>query len=193
MREKPLYQHIFRHLPELETARLILRPVRLSDAKDMYEYARDTEVARYVLWESHRSITDSIECIRDLRRQYRHGWPSSFAIILKQNQKMIGTIGFMWVNCENRSAEVGYSLSRAYWHQGLMTEALKEILSFAFTVLRLHRVEAQHDQRNPASGKVMQHAGMQYEGLLHDRIFNKGSFCTVALYASINPYDTKPG
>ena len=187
MQDQALYRRVFRHLPVLSTERLILRPVRYSDAASMFEYSQDEEVSKYVLWDPHRSVLDSYESIRDLRRLYRHGWPSSYAIALKDSDKLIGTIGFMWLNTENKSAEIGYSLSKPYWNQGFMTEALKAMIGFAFDTLHLHRIEAQHDLRNPASGKVMAKAGMTEEGILRDRIFNKGRYCSVAVYAIINP------
>ena len=87
------------------------------------------------------------------------------------------------VSKENRSAEVGYSLSRDYWNQGIMTEALRAVIRFGFEELRLNRIEAQHELDNPASGQVMRHVGMQYEGTLRQRIKNKGRFVDVALYA----------
>ena len=177
------YQGIFSHLPKLETERLILRPLKMSDARDMYAYAKDTEVSRHVLWDAHRNIWDSRQFLRAAIRQYRWGKPGSFAITLRESGRMIGTIGFMWVNYEYKSAEVGYSLSREYWNRGIMTEALRQVVEFGFQELRLNRIEAQHDVDNPASGRVMAHVGMQYEGTLRQRIKNKGRFVDVALYA----------
>ena len=84
---------------------------------------------------------------------------------------------------ENRPAEVGYSLSRAYWNRGFMTEALTCVLEFGFTRLNLNRIEAQHECDNPASGHVMRNAGMKHEGTLRQRIYNKGRFSDVDLYA----------
>ena len=68
--------------------------------------------------------------IRYLLRQYRSCAPGTFVIALLDTGKVIGTIGFMWVQTENRSAEVGYSLSRAYLNRGFMTEALTCVLEF---------------------------------------------------------------
>ena len=176
---------VFRHLPELKTQRLILRPIQRKDADDIFEYARDEEITRYVMWEAHRSIADTYEYIHEIRRQYRHGWPSQFGIQLLETGQLIGTIGFMWINVDHRSAEIGYSLSRKYWNHGYMTEALTAVIRFAFETLHLHRLEAQHDVRNPASGRVMQKAGMQFEGTLRDRIRLRGKYCTVNLYAIV--------
>ncbi len=177
------YQRIFSHLPALETDRLILRPLRMGDAGDLYAYASDPEVSRHVLWDTHRSLTDSRQFLRAAIRQYRRGLPGSFAIVLKESGRMIGTIGFMWVNTDHKSAEVGYSLHRDYWNRGLMTEALRAVIAFGFDTLCLHRIEAQHETDNPASGQVMAHAGMRREGVLRQRLMNKGRYVDVALYA----------
>ncbi|MBQ1946848.1 MAG: GNAT family N-acetyltransferase, partial [Clostridia bacterium] len=99
--------------------------------------------------------------------------------------RLIGTIGFIWVNTDHRSAEVGYSLARDCWNQGYATESLKAILHYGFERLRLNRIEAQHEADNPASGRVMEKAGMQYEGTLRQRVFNKGHFSDVMLYARV--------
>ena len=177
------FESIFSHLPVLETERLILRPMRMSDARDLFAYASDPEVSRHVLWDTHRSLRDSRRFLRAALRQYRQGLPGSFAITLRESGRMIGTIGFMWINTEYQSAEVGYSLSREYWNRGIMTEALRKVVRFGFEELRLNRIEAQHELTNPASGRVMAHAGMLYEGTLRQRVKNKGHFSDVALYA----------
>ena len=179
------FADVFSHLPTLLTPRLMLRPVRMSDAEDMFEYSRDPEVARHVLWDAHRSIHQTRDYIRYLIHQYRTAAPGTFAIVLRDSGKVIGTIGFMWVQTDNRSAEVGYSLSRSYWNQGYMTEALREVVAFGFERLKLNRMDAQHECSNPASGRVMLHAGMRHEGTLRQRIFNKGRFVDVELYAIV--------
>lgn len=174
---------IFAKLPTLRTPRLSLRAARMSDAEDVYAYSRDAEVARHVLWEAHTSIHQTRAYLRYILRQYRAGLPSTFVIEHTAQRRVIGTIGLMWVQHENNTAEIGYSLSRGYWNQGLMTEALTAILRFCFDTLRLNRVEAQHETDNPASGAVMRHAGMRREGTLRQRVYNKGRYVDVELYA----------
>jgi ribosomal-protein-alanine N-acetyltransferase len=174
---------IFQRMPSLETPRLLLRKVVMSDATDLYAYGRDPEVARHVLWEPYRSESDARVYVRFLHRQYRNDQPSSWGIVYKPENRMIGTIGFMWWNRDHNSAEVGYSLSRAFWNQGIMSEALRETLRFGFEVLGLHRIEAQHERDNPASGRVMEKVGMRREGTLFGRLYNKGRYVDVELYA----------
>ena len=173
----------FSRLPVLETRDLFLRrPVR-KDAEDIFRYTSDPEVARYVLWDPHRSISESRSFVRDLRFRIRSGYPSSWAVVLRESGTVIGTIGFMWYSAENRSAELGYSFSREYWNRGYATQALGAVVCAAFRSLPLNRLEAQHDVRNPASGRVMQKCGFRQEGILRSRILNKGEYVDVALYA----------
>ena len=173
----------FFRLPVLETEDLILRRPALRDAKDIFRYASDPEVARYVLWDVHRSVSESRHFVRELRGRLRSGLPSSWAVVLKETGTVIGTIGFVWYSTDNRSAELGYSFSREYWNRGYATQALKAVTDTVFRSLPLNRLEAQHDLRNPASGRVMQKSGYRQEGILRSRIMNKGEYADVALYA----------
>ena len=167
----------------IATRRLALRPARMHDAEDMYEYSKDAEVARHVLWDAHRSIRETRSVLRRMIRDYRFAPPFTYVIELLEEHRVIGTIGLMNFNSVNRSAEIGYSLSRAYWNRGLMTEALNGMLRYCFEELKLNRIEAQHEVENPASGAVMRHAGMRREGTLRKRIYNKGQFRDMELYA----------
>lgn len=176
-------QSVFSSLPVLETKRLRLRPLTMRDERDMYRYASDPEVSRHVLWDAHESPRQTRAALRSALRQYRNGAPGSFAIERRSDRRMIGTIGFMWISCEHRSGEVGYSLARDCWNQGYATEALSAVLRFGFDTLRLHRIEAMHEIDNPASGRVMEKCGMKCEGTLRGRVFNKGHFSDVRLYA----------
>lgn len=178
-------QSVFSDLPVLETRRLRLRPLCMRDERDMYRYASDPEVARHVLWDAHESPRQTRAALRSALRQYRNGSPSSFAVERRSDRRMIGTIGFMWINCEHRSGEVGYSLARDCWNQGYATEALSAVLRFGFETLRLQRVEAMCEVDNPASARVMEKCGMTYEGTLRSRVFNKGRYSDVRLYAAL--------
>jgi len=167
----------------LRTPRLIIRRLSLSDAADVYAYSRDEEVARHVLWMPHKSVGESRSYIRSIQHKYRAGEPTSWGIEYRENRRIIGTIGYMWHQSDNSAAEIGYSLSRAYWNQGIMTEALRAVIAYSFDRLRINRLEAQHEVNNPASGMVMSKAGMSREGLLRERLYNKGRYVDVVLYS----------
>ena len=171
------------YMPELETERLRLRKLTMRDAQDIYNYSRDPLVAKHVLWDAHRSIGESRAYLRYMLRKYRMTEPASWGIELKSTGRIIGTSGYMWIQTDNAAAEVGYSLSRLYWGQGIMTEALHAVIDYAFTALKLNRIEAIHEIDNPASGAVMKKCGMQYEGRLRQKLFNKGRYVDVDMYA----------
>ena len=173
----------FYRLPVLETEDLILRKPRLKDAGDIFRYASDEAVSRDVLWDPHRSVGETRSFIRDLRSRIRAGFPSSWAVELRSSGKVIGTIGFVWYSPENRSAELGYSFSREYWNHGYATQALSAVIDCLFRSIPVNRLEAQHDVRNPASGRVMEKCGLRQEGVLRNRIVNKGEYVDTALWS----------
>ena len=176
---------VFRNLPTLETPRLTLRKLRMRDAEDVYSWSRDPDVARYVLWTAHQNVRETREYIRYVRSLYRRGLPSSWGIELKETGRVIGTMGVMaWIP-EYRVAEVGYSLGKKWWRQGYAAEALSALMDLMFDEMRINRVEGQCDVRNPASGRVMEKCGMRREGLLRQRVRNKGEAVDVLLYAVI--------
>ena len=108
---------------------------------------------------------------------------TDLAIELRETGRVVGTIGFVWIDDEHNCAEIGYSLAQEYWGRGLMTEALRAMLEFAFVRLHLNRVEAMFDVRNRASGRVMEKCGMRREGLLRQKLYNKGEYVDVEIWA----------
>lgn len=176
-------EYAYGYMPTLETPRLRLRRLSMRDAQDIYDYGCDPQVARHVLWDAYANVAEARSYLRFMLRKYRMGEPASWGIELKKSGKIIGTIGFMWIQQENAAAEAGYSLSRMYWNQGIMTEALSALIDHGFRTLNLNRIEAQHETDNPASGAVMRKCGMRHEGTLRQRMLNKGKYVDVELYA----------
>ena len=184
----------YTYMPELTTPRLRLRKLTMRDAEDIYRYGRDPEVARHVLWDAYRSIGEARAYLRYMLRKYRAHEPASWGIELRETGAVVGTIGFMWIQEDNAAAEVGYSLARDQWNKGLMTEALQAVIDYGFGRLNLNRIEAQHETTNPASGAVMRKCGMLHEGTLRGRLYNKGRYVDVQLYAILRQdYAAKTG
>ena len=184
-REPDTPADFFARLPVIDTPRLTLRKMRMSDAPDVYRYAKDPEVARHVLWEAHKSMWETRAYIRYMLWQYRSGLPSSWAIELKETGQVVGTIGYMSYNADNATVEVGYSLAREQWSKGLMTEALNAVIGETFRALDMHRIEAMHFTDNPASGRVMEKCGMLHEGHLRGRVCCKGVFRDVEMWGMV--------
>ena len=170
-------------MPEISTDRLILRRMTMKDAQDIFEYSRDPEVARHVLWTAQKHISEAKEYVRYMTKCYRDDLPSSWGIIDKESGRLVGTIGYMAFSEENASVEIGYSLARWLWGKGLATEALRAVIDYTFEAMDINRIEAQHELTNPSSGRVMEKCGMKKEGILRQRLYNKGKFVDVALYS----------
>ena len=82
---------------------------------------------------------------------------------------MIGKCILFQFNQANHRAEIGFILNHNYWRQGLMHQALEAVIDFAFTTLKLHRIEADVDPENAGSLGVLEKLGFQREGLFRDR------------------------
>ncbi len=175
----------FRGNPRLATARLILRRLKTSDAPDMFEYASDQEVARYVMWDAHKALDDSLIFIMWTLDRYQKDEAGEWGIELKESSRLIGSMGFVKLDEANSCASIGYALANRYWGQGIMTEAVERLIEFAFGEMNLNRVEAVHFLPNEASGRVMQKAGMKYEGILRQRMYSKNKYWDVKQYAII--------
>ena len=170
-------------MPTLETRRLILRRIAMHDAGDIFEYSKDKEVARHVLWSAQKDVSEAKDYCRFMMKRYRCDQPSSWGIIEKATGRLVGTIGYMDHNEDNATVEVGYSLARWLWNGGYMTEALARVIEYTFEAMDINRIEAQHELDNPSSGRVMEKCGMKKEGVLRQRLYNKGRYVDVALYA----------
>jgi [ribosomal protein S5]-alanine N-acetyltransferase len=151
------------NIKPIETKRLLLRPIELNDAEDMYEYASNPENIGFVGFKPHESLDDTRATILKLfLSKPEKRMPETWAIVLKDNQKMIGTIDFHTLNKRTFEGEVGYILNKDFWNQGLITEALKAVIDFGFKTWKLQRITAKCHPLNYASSKVMSKAGMEF-------------------------------
>ena len=163
-------RQIFSSPPTLETERLTLRKIRRSDANDMFEYSKDPEVTRYLLWEPHPDKRYTSAYLADVMKRYRDGKFYDWGVILRDEDKMIGTCGFTRFCPDDDSAECGYVLNRSYWGMGIACEALFAVMNFGFTTLSLHRIECRYMIENERSRRVTEKVGMTYEGTLRDAV-----------------------
>ena len=177
--------NLFKRIPDLSTERLLLRKIRLTDASDMFEYSKNPDVTKYLLWDPHPNVEHTRNYIDYLQDRYRDGKYYDWAVILKSSGKMIGTCGFSSISPEHRSAEVGYVLNPAFRGQGIAGEALSAVLDFAFRKMALNRVEAKCVEENGSSERVMQKVGMTFEGVARSALLVKGEFRNIKIYSML--------
>lgn len=168
----------------LETERLILRRFKIEDAQDMYQnWANNPEVNKFLSWPVHQSVDVSKAVIANWVKSYSEPDNYQWAITQLSDQAVIGSIGVIHKNDDIGKVEIGYCISRQWWHQGITSEALKALIDFFISEVGINRVESMHDPNNPNSGKVMLKCGMKYEGTMRQSHRNNQGISDSVWYA----------
>ncbi len=149
----------------IKSERLLLRPFKMEDAEKMFSnWAKDSEVTRYLTWEAHKDIDETRIVLKSWTESYEDDNYYHWAIEFEG--EAIGGIGLANVSDIHCSAYIGYCLGKAFWNKGFMSEALEAMLDFLFFEVGFNKLSAFHDVENPASGRVMEKVGMKQEGIL---------------------------
>jgi len=153
----------------LATPRLKLRRLETGDAAAYLGIFSDTETMRFWSGEPIDTLDEAREMLdRDLE-WVASGAALCWGIARPENDRLVGKISLYLFSRQNRRAEVGYILDRAYWGRGLMFEALTAVLDFTFDELALHRIEADVDPHHAASLALLEKLGFAREGRFRDR------------------------
>ncbi|MGB8455745.1 MAG: GNAT family protein [Anaerocolumna sp.] len=147
----------------LETGRILLRQWKESDLWDFYEYAKSPNVGPRAGWKPHDSLVES-QVILDSFIESQEVW----AVVYKENWKVIGSIGLHKDTKRDgpNVKMIGYVLSEKYWGLGLIPEAVKEVIRYAFEELKLDLITVYHYPFNYQSRRVIEKCGFKYEGIL---------------------------
>lgn len=169
--------------PSLETARLVLRPFTLADAPIVQRLAGAVEVADTTQNIPHPYPDGAAELwIASHADRFAAGTVITFAIVLRATAELLGAIGIS-LSPRHHLGELGYWIGAPYWNKGYTTEAAAAVIDYGFETLGLHRIQARHFTRNPASGRVMQKVGMTFEGIQRESVLKNGRYEDVAFYS----------
>lgn len=170
----------------LETERLILRPFQKEDGKDMFKnWASDDRVTRFLRWNTHESEQDSFTICEIWSNESKDIKNYQWAITLKDTKEVIGSIGLVDLEESMLRGEIGYAIGYNFWGQGIVKEALEELLKY-FKELGFVRIQAFHELDNSNSGKVLLKSGFECEGILRKFEKNKnGELVDVKMYSII--------
>ncbi|HEX8728199.1 MAG TPA: GNAT family protein [Ktedonobacterales bacterium] len=167
---------IFASVPVIETSRLILRGIRESDAEAIFATFSDPQTLEFYDALPHQSVEESRELIREIAGWYARREGIRWGITLRGADEVIGACGLFKFDEGFHRAETGYELRRAYWRQGIMSEALGGVLAFGFNEMGLHRIEAVTDEGNVRSRGLLLKLGFTHEGALRQRFAWQGRF-----------------
>jgi ribosomal-protein-alanine N-acetyltransferase len=160
----------FSTFPTLVTPRLILREFTPADAADLFSFRSDPEVAKYDSDPPMQEVTEAAGLIEQIGKHYTAKESLGWAVVLKEEKRVIGDFVFFFWERAYYKADLGYCLARPYWRQGLATEALRAILQFGFDTLHVHRVNADTRMDNLASTRLLEKVGFRHEGVRRECI-----------------------
>lgn len=171
-------------MPEMVTEDLSMRKCSQKDIEEFFRLAVNPNVTKFVQWENHKSIEETTSYVASLEEEFFKGDRMTWAICSRQADTFMGLISLSQINEKNFSAEVGFWLGEEYWNKGYATEALKVIIDYGlYGNLNLHRIYARHIVEHIACGRVLQKAGLIFEGVERGSVYCKGKFFDAARYA----------
>jgi len=159
---------VFQAFPRLETERFVLRQLHLSDAESLFAILSDEEVTRFYDDEAFTEVGQAREQIEAWARSFDAKRSVRWGIAQKTDDAVVGTCGYYGFHTWNSRGSIGYELARAYWRQGIMTEALAAIVGFGFREIGLNRIQAVVMPGNVGSERLLEKLGFRREGLLRE-------------------------
>lgn len=168
----------------IETQRLILRRFEFTDSESMFDnWISDSNVQKSYGELPCKTIDDVEKILNKWISSYCNSEFYRWAIILKETNTNIGQIAFYIVDSKNQRADVEYCISKSYWGNSFATEALEAVIEYSLEEIKFNRVQAFYRSENISSGKVMQKAGMKYEGTFKQYLFHDNYFHDCIMYA----------
>ncbi len=171
---------------QIESERLLLRAVQEADLPALLLVNGHEEVTRYLPYSTWRMPADAAAWFERIQKMHAAGTGWQLVIIEKQSSVVLGScLVFNHVPTSAR-ADIGYVLARPSWGQGYMREALRALITCAFTQMSLRRLEAEVDTRNAASDRLLLELGFTKEGLLRQRHVAKAEVKDVYIYGLLS-------
>jgi ribosomal-protein-alanine N-acetyltransferase len=158
------------NFPFIKTKRLTLRPIVAGDSQEIYtelgEKKQDSLIRFYgVEFHNLEDTKMQIDWFDTLLREQKGFW---WGISFPAQKELVGACGFYNISKNNKKAEIEFWLLPEFWHQGIMTEVLPNIVGYAFDVLEMHRIEAFIEADNLFSKELLLKIGFKHEGQMKD-------------------------
>lgn len=153
------------------TERLVLRQFNSDDAEEMFVWASNPEVVKYLSYHPHKNIDETKQLMKSWISEYKSPAKYNWAIVF--NDVVIGNISVVSQDNECYSCHLGWQIDVPYWNKGIMTEAASAVVDYLFDKVGYDRISSGHDTRNIGSGKVMEKIGMKLEGRFRRYCYQK--------------------
>ena len=173
----------------LKTKRLLLRKFNMNDLEDFYNYASNDQITKYLTWNPHQSKEESKKILENIFTKYDNN-TFRWAIILKKENKLIGSIDVVNFNIADELVEIGYALNVNYHNNGFMTEAFNEVIRYLFNEVNIKEIQACFQLENTSSYKVMRKCGLKDLNLIVERTLPlKNNKKVYVKYMTIKKYE----
>ena len=173
----------FHPFQNLETERLLLRQLDNTDVKEVYALRSNPATMLYIPRPLVQSDAEALEHIAMINAKIENNEGINWAITIRGNPKLIGIIGHYRIQPQNYRAEIGYMILPEYNGQGIVAEAIKEVVRYGFEEMQLHSIEAVIDPGNFASERVLQKNGFVKEAHILENEFFDGKFIDTVIYS----------
>lgn len=169
----------------LESDRLLLRPVNSNDKDEIFNYRSDREANKYQGW-IPKTPGDVDSFITTIAKQINEpGTWFQFSIIEKKTNLLIGDLGVHFWDKENKQVEIGCTLNRRFQKNGYATESVRLIIDYLFTELKKHRIIASVDPQNLNSIRLVERIGFRKEAHFVESLFVNGEWVDDLIYSLI--------
>ena len=169
-------------LPIITAPRVVLRWISEEDVDSLYEIFSNPQAMRYWSTVPLPNREAAVALQREIAEGNERETMIKWGIALRDSNTVIGTTTLFNLNLDNGRAELGYAMAHAHWGKGYMNEALNALVSHAFEVMELRRLEADVDPRNAASIRTLERLGFQREGFLRERWHVNGEIQDALFY-----------
>lgn len=170
--------------------RIYLRQFNMNDVDDLFEYASNKDITEHLTWNPHKNKEETRLLLQNLFTKYDDS-TFRWAIVFKENNKLIGSIDVVRLDKDNETAEIGYVLNIAYQNQGIMSEAFKGVINYLFNEVNLKEISACFELGNQASKRVMEKCGLKNKNLIKEKVLPlKDDKITYVSYYSIKKHET---
>lgn len=160
-----------------------LRPISVSDAPILFQFWSDPDVTAFMNINPMQSVEQAEEMILYLT-QLEHA-AGRYTIVL-EDDTIVGTCGFNYIDAENQRGEIGYEIGKEYWRRGYMSQALQALIEEGFHTLKLNRIEAKVEPGNAPSRRLLKKAGFHEEGILREYEKLNGVFLDMVMYSLLH-------
>lgn len=176
----------FDPFPVIETDRLILRRIILEDLNAYFTMRTNVNAMKHIC-QKIPTLEETQTKILRINEMINMNEGVAWAICMKTDNVMIGTASFHKVIKEHYRAEIGYMLHPDVWQQGIISEALEQVISYGFHKMQLHSIEAQIDPANIGSEMVLKKFKFVKEAYFKENYFFEGKFLDTAVFSLISP------